>query len=172
MTQTELVEILKSAAKIMDKPVKLSSGKTSDRYVDVKKVVLTQTGLRVIADNIIPIINKLGVKSIGGVESGSLTLVGVLVEKTGLPGFFVRKNRHGHGMGKQIEGNPASPAVIIEDVTTSGTNSLVAAKVVKKAGIEVAMVISVVDRDEGAAEAYARRNINFNTLCHSKELFT
>jgi orotate phosphoribosyltransferase len=170
MVQAELLKILKPVAAKFDKPVMLASGKTSDYFIDVKKAILTQAGLRVVSEKIIMMLKEADAKSVGGIESGSLPLLGVIVEKTGLPGFYVRKNKHGRGMGKQIEGNLVSPAVIVEDVTTSGANSLNAAKVVISTGAEVLMVISVVDRNEGATEAYARRQIPFHALCRSSDL--
>jgi len=170
MANTELFNILKAVTVKLDKPVKLASGRMSDYYIDVKKALLTQQGLKQVSQVIIPIVKALGAQSVGGIEAGSIPLVAVVCAETGIPAFFVRKHEKGHGLGKRLEGNPASPAVIIEDVTTSGTNSLTAVKVVRKHGYEVAGVISVVDRNEGAREKYARRNIPFYMLYKSEDL--
>ena len=84
-----------------------------------------------------------------------------------LPAFFVRKQAKEHGTQKLIEGLAPNETmagkrvVIVEDVTTTGGSSMKAIEAVKDAGGSVVAVITVVDRHEGAAQAFAEAGLSF-----------
>jgi orotate phosphoribosyltransferase len=59
--------------------------------------------------------------------------------------------------------------VIVEDVTTTGGSALKAAEAVREAGGEIVLVFTMVDRDEGAAEAFAAAGIPFRSLYKAGE---
>jgi orotate phosphoribosyltransferase len=81
--------------------------------------------------------------------------------KTPLVGFFVRKEAKRHGLGRQIEGafRPGMRVALVEDTTTTGGSTLEAVDLVQAAGGVVARVLCLVDRGEGAAEAFAARGL-------------
>ena len=91
-----------------------------------------------------------------------------------LPGFFVRKEVGKHGTQKFVEGVPdgglsGKKVVILEDVTTSGELAMIAVSAAQAAGAEVVMVLSIVDRGEGAVTVYKGRNIEFDSLFTASE---
>ena len=51
--------------------------------------------------------------------------------------------------------------VIVEDVTTTGGSALKAVEAVRDAGAEIALVFTMVDREEGAAEISRKPASNF-----------
>jgi orotate phosphoribosyltransferase len=59
--------------------------------------------------------------------------------------------------------------VIVEDVTTTGGSALKAVEAVRDAGGKIALVFTMVDRDEGAAEAFAEAGIAFRSLYKAGE---
>ena len=59
--------------------------------------------------------------------------------------------------------------VIVEDVTTTGGSALKAVEAVRDAGGEIALVFTMVDRDEGATEAFAEAGIPFRSLYKAGE---
>ena len=59
--------------------------------------------------------------------------------------------------------------VIVEDVTTTGESALKAVEAVREAGGEVALVLTMVDRDEGAGETFARAGLPFRALYRASE---
>jgi hypothetical protein len=71
-------------------------------------------------------------------------------------GFFVRKEAKKHGLGKQIEGGFAAgqSVALVEDTMTTGGSTLEALEAVTAAGAKVARVLCIVDRGEGAADAF------------------
>ena len=88
-----------------------------------------------------------------------------------LPGFFVRKEAKGHGTQARIDPPllPGARVAIVEDVTTTGASALKAAEVLRTAGCEVVVVVSLVDRLEGAAAAFAKQNLRFVALLTADE---
>jgi orotate phosphoribosyltransferase len=88
-----------------------------------------------------------------------------------LPGFFVRKTVKDHGTKKRVDGCDITgkTVVILEDVTTTGGSAMDAVKAVEEAGAKVALVLSILDRGEGAAELYAKAGIPFKSLFRAEE---
>jgi orotate phosphoribosyltransferase len=88
-----------------------------------------------------------------------------------LPGFFVRKAVKDHGTKKRVDGADIAgkTVVILEDVTTTGASALDAVKAVQDAGARVALVLSILDRGEGAADLYAKAGIPFKSLFRAEE---
>jgi orotate phosphoribosyltransferase len=84
----------------------------------------------------------------------------------GLLGFFVRKEKKAHGLGRQLEGGfaPGQVVALVEDTTTTGGSTLDALEIVEAAGGKVARVLCLVDRGEGAAEAFATRGVRLEAL--------
>jgi orotate phosphoribosyltransferase len=84
--------------------------------------------------------------------------------------FFVRKQAKEHGTKSLIEGLPAGATlkgkrvVIVEDVTTTGGSAIKAAQAVRAEGAEVVGVVTVVDRQEGAGEAFAAAGLTLMPL--------
>lgn len=75
-----------------------------------------------------------------------------------LRGFLVRKETKDHGTQRVIENDVPRGArvVIFEDVVTTGASTLQVVRKAIEAGLEVAAVVALVDRDQGGAEALSR----------------
>jgi orotate phosphoribosyltransferase len=150
----------------------LASGKTSTYYIDGKLTAMHPRGAVLIAKAILEEVKNLPVHAIGGMDMGATPIVGAVAavsEMSGhpFPVFVVRKDVKKHGTMKAIEGLiPQSPSkvVIIDDVVTTGDSILKAIDEVQKAGHEVLLAISVLDRNAGATEALSRRSIPYRPL--------
>ncbi len=89
-----------------------------------------------------------------------------------LPAFLIRKQPKAHGLEKQIEGldvKKIRDVVIIDDVCTKGESTLEALKIVEEAGLRVAAVLSVIDREAGGSEKL-RAKYPYFALFTGKEL--
>src|SRR6185436_17852822 len=113
----------------------LSSGATSNYYIDVRKTSLHPEGLRLISRMFYDVIQNDNVTAVGGLTLGADPLVvGLMLHslERGKPleGFFVRRTTKDHGLRGQVEGNLAGHkrVVILDDVITSGESSLIAAE--------------------------------------------
>ncbi|MCS7016066.1 MAG: orotate phosphoribosyltransferase, partial [Gemmatales bacterium] len=87
-------------------------------------------------------------------------------------GFFVRKSVKEHGLQKKIEGKfePGNRVVLVEDVTTTGGSSLQVVETVEQAGGKIVCVISLLDREQGAAERFAERALKFVPIFRLSDL--
>ena len=92
--------------------------------------------------------------------------------KTPLLGFFVRKETKKHGLAKRIEGGfeQGQTVALVEDTVTTGGAALEALDLVQEAGGHVARVLCIVDRGEGAAEAFAKRGVELEALFGRSDL--
>ncbi|MGO9742619.1 MAG: orotate phosphoribosyltransferase [Roseiarcus sp.] len=155
--------------------VTLSSGKKSTFYFDMKPSMLDPEGAHLTAKRILLEARAVDAEFVGGLEMGAVPITGAVCQlsfKTKHPvhGFFVRKKPKEHGARKLIEGLPKGETlsrkrvVIVDDVTTSGASALVAVHTCRAEGAEVVLVISIVDREEGATEAFEKEHIPFKSL--------
>ena len=149
---------------------KLASGATSDYYVDIKKASTDPKVLRLMADGLA---KRLGTaQRIAGMELGAVPLAAATALASGVPYLMVRKKAKEHGTSTRIEGPfaPGEEVVVVEDVTTSGGSSLEAVRVLREAGLRVTRVVTVVDREAGAAAAFAKEGVAFEGLVTAKQL--
>jgi orotate phosphoribosyltransferase len=146
----------------------LASGKKSDLYFDGRLVTLSGSGLSLLAEAVLAMIEGRNIAAVGGMAIGADPITGGVVALAGqkglkLSGFIVRKEAKTHGTGKQVEGPkppPGSRVVLLEDVVTTGGSSLKAIEAVKKElGVAPVAVIALLDRLEGGAEALQAANV-------------
>ena len=152
------------------KEVKLASGRTSTTYFNMKPTMLDEEGAHLIATLILEAIAGMDADLIGGLEMGAVPIASAVAavshtvsHEGGKPinAFFVRRQAKEHGTKSLIEGLPNGDSlkgkrvVVVEDVTTTGGSAIKAAEAVRSAGAEVVGVVTVIDRQEGAAEAFA-----------------
>ena len=118
------------------------------------------------------------VAAIGGLTLGADPIVGATLAlapahgRPDLRGFLVRKQAKAHGTGNLVEGplEPGSTVAIVDDVATTGGSSLQAIEAVQAMGCKVALVAVVLDRLEGASQAFASRGIPFHSLLTIRDL--
>jgi orotate phosphoribosyltransferase len=155
----------------------LSSGATSNYYIDVRKTSLHPAGLKLITQLFWEQLQKEEVTAIGGLTMGADPLVAGVMwwsHEQGRPleGFLVRKNPKDHGMRGQVEGNLAGHkrVAILDDVITSGDSALIAAEAAESYKAEVVRVLCVVDRAQGASQIFQQRGYPFSALYTIDEL--
>ena len=113
---------------------------------------------------------------------GAVPLAGAIAQLSWIKGhpiaaFFVRKKPKEHGARLAVEGLAKGESlqgkrvVIVEDVTTTGGSALKAVEAVRDAGGEVALVFTMVDRDEGATETFARGGPSVSLALQGRRIF-
>ena len=157
----------------------LVSGKKSDYYLDMKPAMFDPEGINLLSRMVLNKIEDLKPDYIGGLEMGAVPLIAPISMLSlkpngrGIPGFFVRKEVKDHGTKKRIEVAEGDlhgkSVVILEDVTTKGESAMQAVKAVQSAGAKVILILSIVDREEGAAELFKRAGLNFDCLFRASE---
>ena len=148
----ELLELLKNYA-YKKGEFKLSSGKTSEHYVNCKPVTLSGRGLTLSS---LLLLKEVETSYVGGLTLGADPLVSGVALVSALDsrmvnGLIVRKEAKGHGTQAWIEGplpKEGTKITVLEDVITTGGSAIKAVKRLRDAGYEVNRVISIVDRQE------------------------
>src|SRR6476646_2743786 len=160
--------------------ITLASGRKSDFYFNLKPTMLDPEGAALLAELSYEALKDDNLDYVGGLEMGAVPLAGALAQLSWIKGhpiaaFFVRKKPKEHGARLAVEGLAKGESlsgkrvVIVEDVTTTGSSALKAVEAVRDAGGEVVLVLSMVDREEGATEAFAEAGLEFRALYRAGE---
>ena len=160
--------------------VTLASGRKSNFYFNLKPTMLDPEGATLLADLTYEAVKDDGLDYVGGLEMGAVPLAGAVAQLSWIKGhpiaaFFVRKKPKEHGARLAVEGLAKSESLegkrvaIIEDVTTTGDSALKAVEAVRDAGAQIALVLTMVDREEGATETFAKAGLPFRWLYRAGE---
>jgi len=132
---------------------KLSSGGTSDYYIDCRTTTLDAQGARLTGEVFLDEIKQRGwrAQAIGGLTMGADPIVVAVAVLSGeLNGFLVRKAEKQHGTGQRIEGfrEKGARVVIVDDVCTTGASTVQAIEAAREFGFEIVGVMCLVEREE------------------------
>ena len=142
---------------------KLSSGGTSDYYIDCRTTTLHAEGGRLTGHAILELLDQNGIQAeaVGGLTMGADPIVSNVATASAwrvqkdpsahlLHGFLVRKAEKAHGTGRRIEGffREGARVVIVDDVCTTGASTINAIEAAQEAGMIVAAVVCIVEREE------------------------
>lgn len=157
-----LLGILRESSVRRGEEFVLASGRRSNVYVDARMTTLRAEAMPLIGRLILAKMRERGWQpaAVGGLTMGADPVVAAVAHESSttdrvVDAFIVRKEVKKHGTQKQIEGlAPAEPidVVVVEDVATTGGSAAKAIEACREAGWKVLGVISLVDREEGAAE--------------------
>lgn len=146
----------------------LSSGGTSDYYIDCRTTTLHAEGGRLTGHAVLELLkaNDIEAEAVGGLTMGADPIVcnvatasawrAIEHQRLGYPGpgllhgFLVRKAEKTHGTGRRIEGfcREGARVVIVDDVCTTGASTVNAIHAAREAGMIVAAVVCLVERQE------------------------
>jgi orotate phosphoribosyltransferase len=151
-----LIEELREHALVIGE-VTLTSGQTAQYYVDAKRAILRPDGFRALGELVAAEAERVGATAVGGMTMGA-DPVACAALGAGAPvkAFFVRKERKEHGLQRWIEGpelEKGERCLVVEDVVTTGGSTVKAIERIREEGLEIAGVVSVLDRLAGGAEA-------------------
>jgi len=141
---------------------KLSSGGTSDYYIDCRLTTLDAAGAVATGEAVLAEIRQQdwAADAIGGLTMGADPIVvatSVISVQQGAPinGFLVRKAEKGHGTGQRIEGfrEKGARVVIVDDVCTTGASTIQAIEAAREFGFEISGVLCLVERQEAGGRA-------------------
>jgi orotate phosphoribosyltransferase len=142
---------------------KLSSGGTSDYYIDCRTTTLHAEGGRLTGHAILELLEQHGIQAeaVGGLTMGADPIVSNVATASAwraqqqpgaslLHGFLVRKAEKAHGTGRRIEGfcREGARVVIVDDVCTTGASTIAAIEAAREANMTVAAVVCIVEREE------------------------
>ncbi len=179
MERERLKELIREKSlRIEKEPVfKLSSGKMSKYYVDLKQITFLPEGMYLVGKLIYEMIKPFSPSAVGGLTLGadpisySIAFVSLL-DGDPIKPFVVRKEPKEHGTGRHIEGilSEGEKVAVVEDVVTTAGSSLKAVRACREYGLEVIGVFAVVDREEGGKENIEKEGLNLYSLFTLREL--
>lgn len=147
---------------------KLSSGGSSDYYIDCRTTTLHAEGGRLTGLAILDLLHrhKLKPAAVGGLTMGADPIVSNVATASAwhalehrnaqlIHGFLVRKAEKAHGTSRRIEGfsERGAEVVIVDDVCTTGTSTIAAIEAAREAGMNVIAVVCIVEREEAKGRA-------------------
>jgi len=173
-TRTALLHLLSRVSFKLGE-FKLSSGGTSDYYIDCRTTTLHAEGGRLTGLAILDLLHKHKLKpaAVGGLTMGADPIVSNVATASAyfalqhpnsplIHGFLVRKAEKAHGTGRRVEGfcEKEAEVVIVDDVCTTGSSTIAAIEAAREAGMKVIAVVCIVERQEAkgrpAVEAAAQ----------------
>jgi len=142
---------------------KLSSGGTSDYYIDCRTTTLNARGAQLVGQVFLEEMRARGwhADAIGGLTMGADPIVVAVAVMSGtLHGFLVRKAEKQHGTRQRIEGfrEKGARVVIVDDVCTTGGSTVQAIEAARKFGFKIAGVMCLVEREEAKGRANVERS--------------
>ncbi|MGN0176264.1 MAG: orotate phosphoribosyltransferase [Methanobrevibacter sp.] len=168
-----LINLLKDNDVFLEGDFTLSSGKKSNYYINMKKAITEPEILSAISKLITSKINLDEVDKVAGPALGAVPIATAVSLESKIPLLMIRKEKKGYGTSKLIEGelNEGDNVIVVEDVSTTGGSLLKAIKAIEDNGGNVTRAFVVVDRQEGAVEAFEKEGIRLEPLINVNEFF-
>ncbi len=163
--RARLLELVREKAYVGGLRITLSSGKTSDYYVDGKKITLDPEGLHLFAKLLLAELESYPeVTAVGGMSIGADPIAAAVCALSHegprpIRAFLVRKEPKGHGTGSLVEGElePGDKVAVVEDTITTGGSSEKVCRILEDMGVEIAVVLALVDREDPDGDSFRRR---------------
>jgi orotate phosphoribosyltransferase len=166
----KLLAIIRRVSLLQDREFRLTSGRSSNFFIDLKTTMFDPEGAALLADLLFDKIRDEDVDFVGGMETGAIPIIAALCVRSWpekpIKGFFIRKEAKGHGTDQRVEGllERGSRVILFEDVTTTGGSAMRAVDQARHHQCTIIKVITVVDRLEGAEENFSKAGIKFEAL--------
>lgn len=168
--EVELCRVLMKTSAMKFGLFKLSSGKLSPYYIDLRMVPGDPKGLR----TVIEIYERL-VRSdirvsmferVAGVPTAGVPYASILAYRLAKPFLYVRRELKTHGSERRVEGQllPGDRVVVIDDLVTTGKNTLQAAEGIRAEGGQVEHAVVLIDRQEGGGPALANVGVKLHAF--------
>lgn len=157
----------------------LSSGKSSNLYIDARLTTMSPEGLVLIGElGEAAIAREFGrVDAVGGLTLGADPIAYAIAfhsaaSSSPIRSFTVRKEAKAHGTAKLVEGpfRRGDRVVVIEDVITTGGSALRAVEALRAAEARILGVLALVDREEGGRIALESEGLHVVSLTTASEI--
>jgi orotate phosphoribosyltransferase len=171
--EASVLDAIKKRALHTGRDFRLSSGKTSRYFLDMKAVLTDGSDtLRKVAELMLRRIPE-DTTAVGGLAMGAIPIATEIVSQNNttrpnrpLHFFWVRAEQKSHGLGGVVSGTlfPGDRVVIVDDVTTEGNSAMKAITAAREAGAKILKVLTIVDREEGASATFKGSGLAFEPL--------
>jgi len=176
--KAELSRILHKIGAIKFGAFKLSSGRVSPYYIDLRIVPSFPDAFQRVCDLYIKLIEKeLGVENfdrVAGIPTAGMPFASVTAYQLKKPFIYIRQKIKLHGRERRIEGilMPGNRVLLIDDLVTTGLSLRKAAKAIRAEGGVVTDALVMLDREEGGRERLMKDSIKLHYLLTAREAAT
>jgi len=173
--KAELSRILNKIGAIKFGAFKLTSGRTSPYYIDLRIVPSFPDAFQRVCDLYIKLIEKeLGAENfdrIAGVPTAGMPFASVTAYHLKKPFLYIRPTVKLHGRQRRIEGiiMPGNRVLLVDDLITTGLSLRKAAKAIRAEGGLVTDALVLLDREEGGKERLTKDSIKLHYLLTATE---
>ena len=178
--RSRLIAIVRARSFESGREFKLASGRMSTLYFNMKPTMLDAEGAYLSASLMLDAMAGDPAAYVGGLELGAVPLAAAVAAISHLRGeprraLIIRKAAKEHGTQSLIEGLlrggsvAGQRVVVLEDVTTTGGSSLKAVAVLREAGATVERVVTLLDRQEGAQEAFDATKVRLDSILKASD---
>ena len=174
--KVEIAKILHNIDALKFGVFKLTSGKASPYYIDLRVIPSFPDAFRKICDFFAEqITNQIGLKNfdrIAGIPLAGIPFASQIAYNLGKPFLYVRKGVRLHGRKRRVEGILISGdrVLLVDDLVTTGLTLNRAAKAVRAEGGVVRDAVALLDREEGGREKLEKNGTNFHALLRMSEV--
>jgi len=175
-TKVELCKILNRIGAVQFGAFKLTSGKISPYYIDLRIVPSFPDAFHKICTIYVQFVKStVGEKNfdrIVGIPVAGIPFAAIVAYDIGKPFLYTRKGVRLHGRQRRIEGvlAPGNRILLIDDLITTGLSLEKAAKALTAEGGIVTDAVVLIDRQEGGRERLEKRSIRLHALLSISEI--
>ena len=154
---------------------KLTSGRTSPYYIDLRIVPSFPDMFKRICDFYVDLIKtELGADNfdrIAGIPAAGIPFASLVAYHLNKPFLYIRQRARLHGRERRIEGllMPSDRVLLIDDLITTGGSLRKAAEAIRAEGGIVTDAVVLLDREEGGKENLAEDNVTLHYLLRVSE---
>jgi orotate phosphoribosyltransferase len=174
--KVEMAKILTNIDALQFGLYKLSSGKVSPYYVDLRVVPSFPDAFRDICEFFAETIAKqIGIKNfdrVAGVPIAGIPFASQVAYNLRKPFLYVRKGAKMHGRERRVEGILVSGdrVLLIDDLVTTGLSLKESAEAVRVEGGVVTDAVAFLDREEGGREILEKDGVKLHPLLGISEI--
>lgn len=174
--KVEICKILNKIGALKFGTFKLTSGKISPYYIDLRVVPSFPDVFKKICNFYVTLIKReIGTKNferVAGIPVAGIPFASLIAYQLQKPLLYVRKNLRLHGRQRKIEGilTPGDRVLLIDDLITTGLSLRKAAKAIAAEGGVVTDAVVLLDREEKGKDTLGKDGIKVHTLLNISEI--
>ncbi len=174
--KVEVCKILNKIGALQFGTFKLTSGKMSPYYIDLRIVPSFPDVFQKVCSFYINFIKEeIGLENfnrVAGIPVAGIPFASIIAYNLKKPFLYVRKGVRLHGRERRIEGvlNPGDNVLLVDDLITTGLSLRRAAKAITAEGGLVKDVVVLLDRQEGGGEKLGKSGIKLHALLNISEV--
>jgi len=174
--KTEICKILNKIGAFQFGAFKLTSGKISPYYIDLRIIPSFSDSFRKICDFCTDFVKReieaKNFERIAGIPVAGIPFASIVAYNLQKPFLYVRKGERFHGRQKRIEGilSPGDRVLLIDDLVTTGLSLVTAARAVAAEGGVITDAVVLLDREEGGKEKLRENGIDLHAMLRVSEV--